>query len=77
MARKLFGEIIVDVEKCKGCEICISTCPEETLGLSDKINQKGYRYAVNIKDVCTGCGNCAVVCPDAVITVYRKVNKAS
>jgi 2-oxoglutarate ferredoxin oxidoreductase subunit delta len=72
---KVQGEIIVDIEKCKGCELCIVACPEETLGLATVINNKGYRYAIRILDNCTGCANCALVCPDAVITVFRKVEK--
>lgn len=72
---KVRGDIVIDIEKCKGCELCIVACPEITLGLSDKINQKGYRFAISINNNCTGCANCALVCPDAVITVYRKVIK--
>lgn len=72
---KVKGDVIIDIEKCKGCELCIVACPEQTLGLAGTINQKGYRYAVKINDNCTGCANCALVCPDAVITVYRKVIK--
>jgi 2-oxoglutarate ferredoxin oxidoreductase subunit delta len=72
---KVQGEIVVDAEICKGCELCIIACPEETLGLSEKINQKGYRYAVQLKDNCTGCANCGIICPDAAITVYRVVMK--
>ena len=74
---KVQGDVIIDVEKCKGCELCIVACPEETLGLASVINVKGYRYAKKILDNCTGCANCALVCPDAVITVYRKVDKTA
>lgn len=72
---KAIGDIVIDVEKCKGCELCIESCPEETLALAEEINQKGYRYAVAINSNCTGCANCAIVCPEAIITVYRKVVK--
>lgn len=72
---KAIGEIIIDIEKCKGCELCIESCPEDTLALSGSINQKGYRYAITVNQNCTGCASCAVVCPDAVITVYRKIDK--
>ncbi|MFH1051930.1 MAG: 4Fe-4S dicluster domain-containing protein [bacterium] len=72
---KVIGDIIIDIEKCKGCELCIDSCPEETLALAGKINQKGYRYAIMVKQNCTGCANCAIVCPDAIITVYRKIEK--
>lgn len=72
---KVLGDIIIDVEKCKGCELCIDTCPEKVLTLSDKINQKGYQYAVTVSEGCTGCANCALVCPEGIIKVYRKVIK--
>ncbi len=65
------GTIEVNVETCKGCELCIDACPQESMALSKEINKQGYHYAVLIKDNCTGCINCALVCPDAVITVYR------
>ncbi len=72
---KAIGDIVIDIEKCKGCELCIEACPEDTLGLADQINAKGYRFAVKVQDNCTGCGNCALVCPEAIITVYRKIVK--
>lgn len=72
---KAIGDIVVNIEKCKGCELCIEACPEETLSLSGTINQKGYHYAIKVQHNCTGCANCAIVCPDAVITVYRKIVK--
>lgn len=66
------GTIDVQIETCKGCELCIEACPQDSIDLSNEINKKGYHYAVLVKDNCTGCVNCALVCPDAVITVYRK-----
>ena len=65
------GTVEFDIETCKGCELCIEACPEESLQLSKEINKLGYHYAVLVKDNCTGCINCSLVCPDAVITVYR------
>ncbi|MEK6755478.1 MAG: 4Fe-4S dicluster-binding protein [Bacteroidota bacterium] len=65
------GTVLIEEEICKGCELCIIACPQESLGLSDEINLKGYRFAVLVQDNCTGCVNCALVCPDAAITVYR------
>lgn len=66
------GDVVIDIEKCKGCEVCLSACPHEVLSLSPEVNGKGYHYAVKVNDRCTGCANCAIVCPDAVITVYRE-----
>lgn len=65
------GTVDIQIEKCKGCELCVVACPQETLGMSKDINLQGYHYAVIIQDNCTGCTNCALVCPDGVITVYR------
>jgi 2-oxoglutarate ferredoxin oxidoreductase subunit delta len=69
---KVKGDIFVDIEKCKGCELCSVACPQDSLELSKKINSKGYRYIVKIEDNCTGCINCALVCPEGIIKVYRK-----
>lgn len=66
------GTVGIKVEVCKGCELCIETCPQESLALSSSTNRKGYHYAVLVQGNCTGCINCALVCPDAVITVYRE-----
>ncbi|MBN1302369.1 MAG: ferredoxin family protein [Melioribacteraceae bacterium] len=73
---KVKGDIVIDIEKCKGCELCIAACPQGTLEKSKHVNQKGYLYIVKVEDNCTGCANCALVCPDAVITVYRQTSKA-
>lgn len=72
---KVKGDIIIDIDKCKGCELCVVACPQNTLALSKKLNLKGYHYVVKIKDNCTGCVNCALVCPEGIITVYRKTDK--
>jgi len=69
--RKVKGKVEIDIQRCKGCELCTAACKEHALALSDTINIKGYRYVLANNEVCTGCVNCALVCPDAVITVYR------
>jgi 2-oxoglutarate ferredoxin oxidoreductase subunit delta len=72
------GKVIINSSTCKGCELCVVACPQESLALSQNINLQGYRYAELVKDNCTGCINCALVCPEAAITVYRqaKVKKS-
>ncbi len=67
---------MVDVEKCKGCQVCLVNCPTNVIDMSEEVNGKGYHYAyMKDPESCTGCANCAVVCPDGVITVYRVKNK--
>lgn len=65
------GEIVVNTERCKGCELCVSVCKEKTIKMSGSLNSKGYHFATSINDDCNGCTNCALVCPDGAITVYR------
>lgn len=64
------GTLVIDVERCKGCELCISACPPNVLAMSDEVNATGYRYPV-LHDGCTGCTACQMVCPDSVFEVYR------
>ena len=69
---KVRGAIEVDIERCKGCEICVVNCPTSVIAMAKEVNGKGYNYAyMEQPEECTGCTNCAIVCPDGVITVYR------
>ena len=68
------GTIEIDRQRCKGCSVCITNCPNKCIQLSRTVNSKGYRYAELANDQCIGCASCAIVCPDSVITVYRVKN---
>ena len=35
---KIKGAIVVDIERCKGCGLCVEACPSEVLFLSNKVN---------------------------------------
>jgi 2-oxoglutarate ferredoxin oxidoreductase subunit delta len=64
------GALVIDVDQCKGCELCIAACPPHVLEMSTDVNSMGYRYPV-LHEGCTGCTACQLVCPDAVFEVYR------
>jgi 2-oxoglutarate ferredoxin oxidoreductase subunit delta len=64
------GTVVIDVERCKGCELCIPACPPEVLSMSDELNHRGFRYP-QLHPGCTGCQACQVICPDWVFTVFR------
>ncbi|MCX6053805.1 MAG: 4Fe-4S dicluster domain-containing protein [Chloroflexi bacterium] len=69
----LKGRIIVNEKFCKGCELCVASCPQAVLGLvNDHITAKGYHPAALIAEGCTGCAICSIVCPEAAITVFRE-----
>lgn len=58
---------------CKGCELCVSECPQHVLGLNmDRLTPKGYHPVQLIAEGCTGCAICAVICPEAALTIYRE-----
>ena len=67
------GKVTFDIEKCKGCGLCVGVCPKKIVKLdTDKFNQKGYHPAtvVDIEE-CIACAFCATMCPDCVITVEK------
>lgn len=64
------GTVTIDVEHCKGCELCIPACPPRVLTMSAAVNRTGYRYP-ELHPGCTGCAACLLVCPDFVFEVYR------
>ncbi len=69
---KYRGAVIVDTERCKGCDLCVVACPTDVLLMSKEANTKGYNFSHMANfEACTGCSTCANVCPDACITVYR------
>lgn len=70
---KFRGAVVVDVERCKGCDLCVVACPLDVLELQPReVNNKGYHFAyMKNPEKCIGCQSCALVCPDGCITVYK------
>jgi len=64
------GTVTIDIEQCKGCELCIPACPPEVLAMSTPLNDRGVPYP-ELSPGCTGCGACLLVCPDFCFAVYR------
>lgn len=68
------GWIEVNDLYCKGCELCISECPQHVLSLDmDRLTGQGYHPVRLHSEGCTGCAICAIICPEAALTVYREV----
>lgn len=64
------GTLVIDTDRCKGCELCIAACPPAVLSMSQAPNAHGYFYP-ELAPGCTGCTACQQVCPDYVFEVYK------
>jgi len=56
-------EVVVDKDKCEGCEECIEVCPVDVYELVD-----GKSEPVNAEE-CLGCESCVEVCETEAITI--------
>jgi 2-oxoglutarate ferredoxin oxidoreductase subunit delta len=74
---KMAGRIIINIERCKGCGLCVAVCPKSGIAISKKSNKSSYFPAQPSNTDCTGCAVCAIVCPDVAIEVFRENKVAS
>lgn len=71
------GKIIINMERCKGCHLCVEFCPNRRIEVDESLNKKGYSPACFKQNLsegekgCNGCSLCAIVCPEVAIEVYR------
>ncbi|MCX7599517.1 MAG: 4Fe-4S binding protein [Armatimonadetes bacterium] len=65
--------LLIDEERCKGCELCIEFCPKGVLALASSFNRFGHHPAMVVRqEDCSGCQACVTMCPDACIELYRR-----
>lgn len=55
--------VIIDPNKCTGCQACISACPNGVFEM------QGDKAVVVNPSACDGCRVCEGVCADSAITV--------
>ena len=71
---RIRGKIIIEKDKCKGCEYCIIYCPKKCITLSHAINIRGVHYAeFSRPETCIACGICGRVCPEVCIEVIQRI----
>jgi 2-oxoglutarate ferredoxin oxidoreductase subunit delta len=60
----------IEVDRCKGCSLCVGVCPKNVLEISKQVNTKGYfaAYQARPQD-CIQCALCCTMCPDVAITI--------
>jgi NAD-dependent dihydropyrimidine dehydrogenase PreA subunit len=56
-------EVVVDQEKCVGCEECVEVCPVDVYEMEDEKS-----VPVNAEE-CLGCESCVEVCESEAITI--------
>ena len=71
MAKRV-GTVEVAEDYCKGCGLCVASCPTSSLDLSNKWNRLGYHPVAFLDGTgCTGCGVCFYACPEpAALKVF-------
>jgi len=65
------SNITIDIQKCKGCKLCIKACPKNVLEPDTAIINDNGVYPIKLvkPDNCILCGCCAVMCPDCAILI--------
>jgi NAD-dependent dihydropyrimidine dehydrogenase PreA subunit len=58
-------KILVDNDRCNGCETCANTCPVGTYDIKE-----GKSVPVNV-DECLVCRACEAQCPEGAIQVIE------
>jgi len=70
--------VCIEVEVCKGCGICVTTCPKKILKMSAHSNAKGAETVEQIDpEKCVKCGTCQDICPDLAIWVCAAKSDAA
>ena len=68
----------MQIERCKGCDLCIDYCPTRVLAASPQFNAKGYHYPVVVNDNCIACQACFSICPEfAIFATSPELSKVS
>lgn len=55
---------IIHKDECKGCNRCVITCKNNSLEISENLNDSGYNYVKYKGEGCNGCGDCYYTCPE-------------
>lgn len=65
------GTVVIDIEACKGCDLCIDACKPNVLQMTvHELNTNGYRFP-QLLPGCTACQACSQICPDFVFQVWK------
>jgi len=66
----------IDVNRCKGCGLCVAVCPKKVLEISDNVNTIGYFPAYQARpEDCIFCTTCCIMCPDVAISITKETEE--
>lgn len=71
----LIFRVLFNKSRCKGCKLCVISCPKKIIDISDELNEAGHYISYIPKEneeKCIGCGCCFKMCPDSVITIMEE-----
>lgn len=73
-----FQPVVVAIERCKGCELCVDVCAPHVLELDQTLVNAMGHHPVRLTDPvgCTSCAKCARVCPDAALEIFARPKEA-
>lgn len=70
------NKIEINAKRCKGCGVCVVTCPKKCIQMSQEIMTNGNAYAVFDPEAnCMGCGFCFYSCPELGAIVVHKAGE--
>ncbi len=64
--------IVIDTNRCKGCGLCVATCPELAIDfpkMDGLFSPRGNRMPSGYPDRCIRCRRCERICPDFAIFI--------
>ncbi|NWF80268.1 MAG: 4Fe-4S binding protein [Chloroflexi bacterium] len=62
--------IQIDERWCKGCTLCVISCPTRALRMAGRFSVRGvHPPELALVERCNGCRLCELLCPDFAITV--------
>ncbi|HHW94517.1 MAG TPA: 4Fe-4S binding protein [Mogibacterium sp.] len=62
-------KVKLNVERCKGCYLCIENCKIGAITMSSYTNRNGVVTIQVDQNKCVQCGNCYTMCPDLVFEI--------
>jgi 2-oxoglutarate ferredoxin oxidoreductase subunit delta len=70
--KKKNAVIRINQNWCKGCYICLETCPKKVFDKSSEVSEKGvFPVVVARPEDCSFCLQCEMLCPDLAIDVKK------